>query len=283
MNLAWRRRKPSAASCNPGFTLVEVLAVLIVIVLFVAFFLPTFHRPRPGLQVRCLSNLKQMGLGWVLYYSDLGDRLITNFPYGSSAPLPTNNWVVGVMDWTSNPQNTNADLLLVGALGTYLKSPGVYRCPDDKSESAGGPRVRSYAMNGFMGNGGVESTFPGWKQCLKSSDIQRPASQFVFADEHANSIDDGFFINNPNQSNAWTDLPASGHLKGAAGFGFADGHSEIHRWVDASTRQPMKRFGSKPSVKLTKNDSGADLAWVLNATATRNPDSTNEPAKLEQR
>ena len=281
MKPAWRRRSSAFTTSGvvgiSGFTVIELLVVTIVIIAFVYLLLPRVPRNRPNEPVHCLNNLKQMMLGWVMYSSDSGDRLITNLPYASSAPVPTNNWIAGVMDWTANPQNTNSDLLLVGVMGLYLKSPGVYRCPSDRSESPAGPRIRSYAMNGFMGNGGSESTFTGWKQCLKTPDIRQPMTTFVFTDEHANSIDDGFFINNPDQTNAWTDLPASNHGKGAAGFGFADGHAEIHKWVDSSTLQPMKKFGSKPNVQLTSR--GADLAWLLSATASRDDRSTNEPSR----
>jgi prepilin-type N-terminal cleavage/methylation domain-containing protein/prepilin-type processing-associated H-X9-DG protein len=48
-------------------------------------------------------------------------------------------------------------------------------------------------------------------------------------------------INNP-AATTWSDLPASYH-NGAAGFSFADGHSEIHRWVDGSTLKPNRRGG----------------------------------------
>ena len=270
MKPAWPLR-PSASTAataaprHSGFTLLELLVVFIVIVAFLYLYLPAIRRPRPNHPARCLYNLKQMNLAWLMYSGDSGDRLVTNLPYASSSPLPTNNWMTGVMGWTANSQTTNRDLLVAGRLGPYLKNPEVYRCPDDKSESAAGPRVRSYAMNGFMGNGGSESAFTGWKQCLKTADVLRPAYLFVFADEHANSIDDGFFINNPNQTNAWTDLPASNHGLGAAGFGFADGHAEIHRWVDPSTLQPTKKSGPKPKVQLDHR--GADLAWILSATA----------------
>jgi len=262
-----------------GFTLIEVLAVIFVVILLLAFALPFYERPRPGMRTACLSNLKQLNLGWILYASDSGEKLITNRPYASAAELPLDNWVAGVMDWKASPQNTNRDLLMVAALSQYIKSPQAYRCPDDKAESAAGPRVRSYAMNGFLGNYSGTPAFRGWQSNLKLTEIRSPATTFVFAEEHPNSINDGFFINDPNQTNAWTDLPASNHDKGAAGFGFADGHSEIHRWVDSSTRPPVKPSGSKPSVQLGRRDSGADLAWVLKSTAARDTNLTSELPK----
>jgi prepilin-type N-terminal cleavage/methylation domain-containing protein len=267
----WRSRR--------GFTLVELLVVVLVLVLLLLFALPSYERPRPGRQFVCLSNLKQMNLSWIMYASDSGEKLITNRPYASAAELPLDNWVAGVMDWTANPQNTNLALLLAAALSPYLKNAQVYRCPDDKSESVVGPRVRSYSMNGFLGNYGGMPNFHGWKSALKLQDVRSPASTFVFAEEHANSIDDGFFINDPNQTSAWIDLPAANHVKGSAGFGFADGHSEIHKWVEASTRQPVNPSGPKPAVQLKPSDVGTDLAWVLKSTGAINTNAVSEPPK----
>lgn len=256
--------------------------VIFVLILLLAFALPFYERPRPGMRTACLSNLKQLNLAWILYASDSSDKLITNRPYASVAELALDNWVAGVMDWTANPQNTNRDLLMVAALSQYIKNPQVYRCPDDKSEAAAGPRIRSYAMNGFLGNYSGTPAFPGWQPNLKLTEIGRPTTTFVFVEEHPNSIDDGFFINNPNQTDAWTDLPSSNHDKKMAGFGFADGHSEFRRWVDSSTRQPVKQFGPKPSVQLVRADSGADLAWILKATGALNTNAVSHSPKLPE-
>ena len=53
-------------------------------------------------------------------------------------------------------------------------------------------------------------------------------------DEHPDSINDGYFINNPSGT-AWQDIPASYH-NGACGFSFADGHSEIKKWKSATSK-----------------------------------------------
>lgn len=274
MNLSeptWRGRR--------GFTLTELLVVVLVLFLLLIFALPFYDRPKPGQAVRCLNNLKQMNLAWIMYASDSEDMMVTNRPYAGSAELPLDNWVAGVVDWTTNSQNTNQALLLAAALSPYLKSAQVYRCPEDRSESAVGPRVRSYSMNGFLGNYGGKPNFPGWKSALKLPYVSSPTSTFLFAEEHANSIDDGFFINDPNRINAWMDLPAANHANGSAGFGFADGHSEIHKWTEASTRQAVKPSGPKPTVQLKQPDVGNDLAWVLKSMGAVSADAASEPAK----
>jgi prepilin-type processing-associated H-X9-DG protein len=53
------------------------------------------------------------------------------------------------------------------------------------------------------------------------------------------SINDGFIIiGSSNPSNWVNDLPASYHDR-ACGFGFADGHAEIHKWLEAQTCAPV--------------------------------------------
>ena len=70
-----------------------------------------------------------------------------------------------------------------------------------------------------------------------------PAMTFVILDERQDSINDGYFVvemdGYPNTNTTRiVDYPASYHHR-AAGFAFADGHSEIHKWRDARTMPPL--------------------------------------------
>ncbi len=58
----------------------------------------------------------------------------------------------------------------------------------------------------------------------------------------------------------WADLPASYH-NGAAGFSFADGHSEIHKWLYASTKLRVAANGSFIGAPYPKSASG-DSEWL---------------------
>ena len=103
-------------------------------------------------------------------------------------------------------------------------------------------------MNGFI-EGGAYSTstgagstwYPKWRNYNKTTDVTSPAPSqlWLMNDEHPDSINDGWEITNVEDRNAWTDLPASYHNR-AAGFNFADGHSEIKRWVENSTAVPVQ-------------------------------------------
>jgi prepilin-type processing-associated H-X9-DG protein len=263
---------------SAAFNLIELLMVVAVLTLIAAFVLPLLVKRRPPAahSHNCMINVKQLTLGWLMYATDWGDTLVPNRPYGLPG-IPTNNWVAGVMDWTTSPQNTDRGLLLGnGLLSPYIKSAEVYHCPADDSRSAAGPRVRSYSMNAFLGGGAHGPAFSGWKQHTNVSDLLSPVMTFVIVDEHANSIDDGYYVNDPNRTSAWLSLPASRH-NGAAVFGFADGHSEIHRWMEASTQERTIPGGPKPHVIVGRGERGADLAWVLSGTTRPETNAASGP------
>ena len=86
----------------------------------------------------------------------------------------------------------------------------------------------------------------------------KPSMLWVFTDEHPDSINDGWMITNPTDPNNWVDLPASYH-NGSGVFGYADGHTEIKRWLEASTCVPvrMTSFNGFPSV------ASRDVKWMI--------------------
>jgi prepilin-type processing-associated H-X9-DG protein len=83
-------------------------------------------------------------------------------------------------------------------------------------------------------------------------------------DEHPDSINDGWLITAVETPDHWEDLPASYH-NGACGFGFADGHAEIKKWLDASTVVPV--------LKQQRNyflaNGTRDTLWVIEHSSAR--------------
>jgi prepilin-type processing-associated H-X9-DG protein len=143
----------------------------------------------------------------------------------------------------------NHDLYPNGAfLGSYIKTPATFKCPADHSTAtifgAKKDRVRSLSMNNFVGspsqpiNSSATSAYPTYP---KTTSILSPTMTFVFLDEREDSINDGTFYTAVNQAATayLIDIPASYH-GGAAGFSFADGHSEIHKWHAAWILQPIR-------------------------------------------
>jgi prepilin-type processing-associated H-X9-DG protein len=165
-------------------------------------------------------------------------------------------------------------------LSPYLaNSIDVYKCPADhylapaQSGFGGFGRVRSYSMNAFFGpystsptdpwNSGANEFCTTYRQWLKLSTVPRPSNYFVTIDEHPDSINDGYFLNNPNPAgvNDWDDLPASYH-NGAGGLAFADGHSEIHKWFSSSTKVPV-RYQAHPAWPNFDAAGLADYNWLM--------------------
>src|SRR5438445_12002448 len=234
-----RRRRPAA------FSLVELLVVIATIAILASLVLPALGKARTIAQgIQCLSNTKQLALAWIMYAHDADDRLVfTEFDDRLTRPGPWQSWVTGILNWDLSKDNTNV-LDLVGPnalLGSYTsRALGIYRCPADKllssiQKKAGWDRrVRSVAMNFALGNDydfsnlGQDYGFRSGYQ--KLTGIPLPAHTWVFVDEHPDSIATGLFTVRLKRD-SWEHLPAPYH-NGACGFAFADGHSEIKRWLD---------------------------------------------------
>jgi prepilin-type N-terminal cleavage/methylation domain-containing protein/prepilin-type processing-associated H-X9-DG protein len=255
-------------SAQAAFTLIELLVVIAIIAILAAMLLPALsHAKETARGISCLNNMKQLTIAWVSYSGDYNDLLVTN------TILPnTNSWAAGWMDWADadDTDNTNIYNLMLpnGNLWAYTKSLGIYKCPSDPStvtiQGTTYPRVRSTSINGRL-NGGdwVLAPIADFNNPNKISAIYNPgpASRFAFLDERADSIDDGFFgvdMIHSNGAAEFANIPANYH-NGCSSISFADGHAEIHRWLDSRSEPPMVPFTTLGNVS-TPND--LDLAWL---------------------
>ena len=119
-----------------GFTLIELLVVIAIIAILAAILFPVFAKAREkARQISCLSNLKQLGLGYMQYYQDNDER----FPNGTATSGP---WSSAGIGWA-------------GQIYPYVKSTGVYSCPDDSTSVTAGRNRISYAVNAQLSENAV--------------------------------------------------------------------------------------------------------------------------------
>ena len=232
--------------------------------------------------------MRQLALAWTLYASEHNENLPLNFDPRSNPQVPgyifngSPSWITGVLDLTSQTQNTNTALLVddrYSLLGEYLgRNYEVFACPaaayyvSSIERSVGWDhRARSVAMNAAVGNGPKYSVSnfgwnaSQWYVASKSTDFNNPGPSrtWVFTDEHPDSIDDALIYTAPFPTTMFTELLANQH-DGAAGITFGDGHVEMHKWTGAVLPNWPVRYQTTHSVACSITD--PDMVWLAQHT-----------------
>src|SRR5215207_8417749 len=189
----------SMGCSDAGFTLIDLVTVLAVLALLVVIQMPAIaYNKNSSRQIVCADNLRQLAVASAMFADDNQGRLV-----GNQAAQATNKWVHGWLDYSLSGDNTNLTKITTGTLYPYSQATEIYRCPEDVSVvPSRGLRVRSYAMNSWLGEDAV-----GWYDSPSAfqvqtnvSQIRQPDQTFVFTEEHPDSINDGVFFIDPDRT-----------------------------------------------------------------------------------
>jgi prepilin-type N-terminal cleavage/methylation domain-containing protein/prepilin-type processing-associated H-X9-DG protein len=260
---------------SSGFTLIELLVVIAIIAILAAMLLPVLAKAKIRAQgIQCISNMKQLGTGAIMYGGDNGDAVPVNTPTQNSGDTGTGggkpNWVDGTFQSSvgfpiaENPAGCSTNpfylgtgsltggtptVTLVGSIGPYAKAAGVYKCAADHylDPKYGVERVRSCSMNCYCGNKNANFFIDpvNYKYFTKFTDFGGALSGsdcWIFLDENPRSLNDGFILYDP-AGNTVEDRPAVNHGNSSS-FVFADGHAELHKWFNTYLQPTTLSAGS---------------------------------------
>ncbi len=211
-----------------GFSLVELLVVISIIVILAALLLPALGRSKASTQrVKCASNLHQLGLAAHLYWDEnAGNCFANSGAYTNGGQLFWFGWIGAGAEGEREFDASR------GALYPYLRGRGVELCPafnytmpDFKLKATGA--TYGYGYNKYLG-----------QTPLNTSAIVRPTLTALFADAA--------------QVNTWQ-APASPE------------HPMIEEWyyLDNSANQPNGHFRHRQKANAVFCDGHIDRESFL--------------------
>jgi prepilin-type N-terminal cleavage/methylation domain-containing protein/prepilin-type processing-associated H-X9-DG protein len=276
-------RRKAGNDFSHGFTLIELLVVIAIIAILAAMLLPALAMAKKkAYMAACLDNQKQLGLAYVMYADDNNDKLIgsgtkTSYDgddgywrlgYSVSGPPGTPPTLsksppaglagVALSDWYI--QEGYAE----GPLFQYAKSTAVIHCPGDTRERSNRPGYDSYSIGWNVSDNAKYYPSQGGPPLMKLSAIKHASDRIIWVEENDQRGDNfgawAFFYS--ATAPVWGDDLANFHGTGSS-FGFADGHTENHRWVVADTIKMANSLTySWPYPTSPAGLANADLAWI---------------------
>jgi prepilin-type N-terminal cleavage/methylation domain-containing protein/prepilin-type processing-associated H-X9-DG protein len=155
-----------------GFTLIELLVVIAIIAILAAILFPVFARAREKARATsCLSNVKQLALGMLMYVGDYDDC----WPHAYCYRLP-------------RPDGNEDVIMWMNVIYPYVKNEALYVCPSSKYRKGwpqdSGHTDRIYTLNGGYGMSLYDQVYdtggPGsWKAI---SEMKYPAETILLGD-----------------------------------------------------------------------------------------------------
>jgi len=134
-----------------GFTLIELLVVIAIIAILAAILFPVFSRAKEAAKKsNCLSNMRQIGIGFGLYMTESDDLLPDRRDLKSSLPG-------GYRPWTEWPPSDPRGGWMTPILMPYLKNREIWTCP------SGNGFMRSTIQANQTDHQGIRTNYWLWR------------------------------------------------------------------------------------------------------------------------
>ena len=171
---------------NRGFTLIELLVVIAIIAILAAILFPVFAQARErARQTACLSNLKQIGLGFAMYVQDYDELLPDRRDLKISLPGGWRPWT----SWpTSDPRTGWAAIVLQ----PYTHNYAIWVCPSVK----GGVLGNAVQVVQAVSADAAAPTTTYWAFRFDRPDTPQPLDEF-WGKSELQCVSDLVLANNP--------------------------------------------------------------------------------------
>jgi prepilin-type N-terminal cleavage/methylation domain-containing protein/prepilin-type processing-associated H-X9-DG protein len=170
-----------------GFTLIELLVVIAIISILAAILFPVFARARENARrASCMSNLKQLGLGMMMYVQDYDERFPAAYFHIDASTT---------IDWQT-------------LMMPYVKSEQLFICPSSSHPETSQRLTANYGANARLLP--TPPAFPGLPTTYVLPYINGASGLYLFMDAGNYRLD----YNQAYNSSNWSYLPGSGDAEG---------------------------------------------------------------------